>query len=350
MISLRMRSNLKGIFIFSFIFIAGCAAPRECLISSGAKGTLSYETAVGDRGQSNYVWKEKLTEKLKDNLGLVDLFGSAWAIVFTAGSSESLRENGNDLELVKTYVSISSLLDGRSLPAFIVSPKNVSDNNRIDLVILIHGHHESIEDMMLPETQMHGLAIKLAQAGFVALVPEIRSFGKFQIKGKNHYSYVRNKPDGEFLRETVADMFSAAEFAKQHYKNLRSLNVVGHSLGGYIALHLSALDPEIDRTVISGIFLPYLCINSFYHHSCQRFRKIEKFAEVSDIAGLIAPRKLLLHFGEDDKYHTSASDKLFYRTQKIYENAGVKEFVILDINPGRKHEVNPESIIRFLRK
>ncbi|MBI4992359.1 MAG: alpha/beta fold hydrolase [Candidatus Harrisonbacteria bacterium] len=302
---------------------------------------------VVDRGQSYTVWRSKLVQQMQYDLGLQNLNETAKDLTFTLGYPEIMQ--GHDDGMMKTHVTIKSPFDGQMIPVLILSSKTTLSDDRADVVLLIHGHHESIDDMTNVKSQMRGLGSQLARAGFVVLAPEIRSFGEFEINHKGHGAYIRKKADGEFLREVLADMFSVTEFAKQRYKNFRSLNVVGHSLGGYIALHFSALNPAIQRTVISGMFFPYACINTNYHHACQHFSQFEEAAEFSDVAGLIAPRKLLVHFGRDDKYYTPAVISIFHRAQRIYEDQGAKDAIVLEVNPGRKHEINPETVLPFLK-
>ena len=341
------RGNFTRIFTLLFFFLAGCATPRQCLISSERKGTLGYEATVVDRGQSYSVWRDRLVQRMQYDFGVYGLNKVTKDSTFTWGYPETVE--GHDDGVVKRRLSIKSLLDNQTIPILVLSSKTTPSDDRVDVVLVIHGHHESIDDVTSMKSQMRGLGLRLARAGFVVVVPELRSFGEFRIDGKGHNAYIRKKPDGKFVGEVVADMVSVAEFVKQYYTNLHTLNVVGHSLGGYIALHFSALDPDINRTVVSGMFFPYTCLNSNYHHACQHFKQFEEAAEFSDVAGLIAPRKLMIHFGKEDKYYTPAVDSLFHNAQQIYKDNNARDSIVLSVNPDKKHEVNPDTVIPFLR-
>ncbi len=68
----------------------------------------------------------------------------------------------------------------------------------------------------------------------------------------------------------------------------------------------------------------YWVLDIFPYCACNYVPGIMKLGEMYDVAGLIAPRPLLLVCGEkDDIFPVDAVRTAFHETKKIYELAGV---------------------------
>ena len=105
----------------------------------------------------------------------------------------------------------------------------------------------------------------------------------------------------------------------------RRLGSVGLSFGGTMSLWTAALDERIQAAVVSG----YLCtwhafaveLNQFCGSQC--CPGIARWAAMSDVAGLIAPRAVLIESGTQDAIFPIASAReAFAHLQTIYAAAG----------------------------
>jgi cephalosporin-C deacetylase-like acetyl esterase len=114
------------------------------------------------------------------------------------------------------------------------------------------------------------------------------------------------------------------------------IGCLGLSGGGTTALFATALDPRITVAIVSGYLNTFRAsIMSIVHCECNYVPGILKYAEMSDIAGLIAPRPLLVEGGlEDDIYPVEATEAAYEKVSEVYRLLGVPEHLDKDIFPG----------------
>jgi len=95
---------------------------------------------------------------------------------------------------------------------------------------------------------------------------------------------------------------------------------MGISGGGTCTLFSSALEPRIRAAMVSGYLNTFRdCIMSVSHCIDNYVPGILNWAEMYDVAGLIAPRPLFAESGErDDIFPIAASRESFRRVQKVY--------------------------------
>ncbi len=98
------------------------------------------------------------------------------------------------------------------------------------------------------------------------------------------------------------------------------LGCVGLSGGATITLFTAALDTRITCAVVSGYFNTFRdSIMAMDHCPCNYIPGIVKYAEMADIAGLIAPRPLLIETGRHDPiYPTEAAQRALDQLSPIY--------------------------------
>jgi len=188
--------------------------------------------------------------------------------------------------------------------------------------------------------------MRLAASGRVVLVPRIRSLGGFGVQGLGHRAYHRSKGDGVYLKEVMADALSAIRHIRARFPRHSSVRLVGHSLGGYVALHLAAVDPSLGGAFVSSFFVPYACVNSGYHDGCQKFAGLQERADFFDVAGLLAPRPLAVQYGAQDRHYTKAVDASYARTAAVYDKLGGR--ISLVISDGLEHVLEPDAVLDFM--
>lgn len=334
--------------VFALVFLA-CRPPDECWRGTTAPGNLSYETVVLRQRRPSSWWQNELRNTLRDKLEL-GLISTKARFVHYRLSTPTFMTTVPGPQLVRQEIVVESLLDGAQIPIYLLALTTSPAAGPTNVVILLHGHGSSAEDALREGSKLKAVGLRLAQAGFVVLVPKLRGFGRLRLLDLGHKLDLRSKAEGQFLREVMADSFSCLEFAKMNFPNRNKLSIVGHSLGGYITLHIAALSRDVDSAVISGIFLPYACLNTDYHHECQRFRGIVGLAEIFDVVGLIAPRPLLIHFGEQDKFYTPVVQDILSKTEKIYTDLGSRNTLKVHVTPNMKHELDVDATLAFLRQ
>ena len=102
---------------------------------------------------------------------------------------------------------------------------------------------------------------------------------------------------------------------------------IGISGGGTTALFSAALEPRIRAAMVSGYLNTFRdSIGSLAHCVDNYVPGILNWAEMYDVAGLIAPRPLFAEAGaKDDIFPVDASRESFARVTKVYEMLGAPD-------------------------
>jgi dienelactone hydrolase len=104
----------------------------------------------------------------------------------------------------------------------------------------------------------------------------------------------------------------------------KRVGVIGISGGGTCSLFSAALEPRIKAAMVSGYLNTFRsCIMSIAHCIDNYVPGILNYAEMYDVAGLIAPRPLFSEAGEVDTiFPIAASVESFKRVKAVYEVFG----------------------------
>ena len=194
---------------------------------------------------------------------------------------------------------------------------------------------------------------QLAEHGFVAFVPEQRGFGERMETWPDMTRFVDGDPMWACSCRAVAfnamlmgktaiglrvwDVMRTIDYIRSRPEDLTDdIGCLGLSGGGTTALFAAALDPRITVAVVSGYLNTFRAsIMSIVHCECNYVPRILEYAEMSDIAGLIAPRPLLIEGGlQDDIYPVQATEAAYEKVSEVYRLLGVPERLDKDIFPG----------------
>ena len=95
---------------------------------------------------------------------------------------------------------------------------------------------------------------------------------------------------------------------------------MGNSGGGTATFYSTALDKRIKAAMPSCAFATFSgSIGAMYHCACNYVPNISKYFDMAEIAGLIAPRPLVIVSGREDKiFPLSTAEHEFTRLSEIY--------------------------------
>jgi dienelactone hydrolase len=104
------------------------------------------------------------------------------------------------------------------------------------------------------------------------------------------------------------------------------IGALGHSMGGASVLLHAALDERIAFAVVSGAACTYeeRMTHGVGIDCAQAIPGLLEFGDLDDIAGLVAPRPLLLCSADDDEYSRDAP-RIAVAAAFAYQNAGAPE-------------------------
>ena len=260
-----------------------------------------------------------------------------------------------------------------SQTAFVLIPKNWVTVRNLPAVLAAHGHNEmgknALVGLDLDENEWsdchNAFALKFVKAGFVVIAPDWRGFGE------------RSSPEDWVVmphRDPCDANYEAEGYRGFHLLNLdvmdgmRTIDYLisrpevdadrigcaGLSFGGTMTTYLAAFDERIKVACISG-YLSTLA-EAMNEHDCGNFcgsqymPGLYTIGDIPDVAGLIAPRPLIIEMGEKDVgFIISDQLKAYDHLSAIYNAAGASENLQKDHFPGA-HEFNGKDSIEFFSK
>jgi dienelactone hydrolase len=290
-------------------------------------------------------------------------------IAYKAPVQRSVRELRSMLHEGITYHALIMEAGAQlSIPAYLLVP---SGNIR-GYVMAIHGHGDVEAMIGLRDDYHHCFAMELAKQGFMVLCPEHRGFSTLgnlsaDIPGDNLDYWVSRVNQftlvtegflygNTLIGETIADFVAWEEWWTRTYQ-VNRFEVAGISYGGDLALYYPLFSERVDKIFCSGSLGSFSGIfATSYNAPAHCIPGILKWMDRSDIAGLNAPRPILLHYGELDTpgphnysaaYNPSVGPSV-RELKEIYKQSGAEEKVILKVTPEFHHEMDNQLLISFV--
>jgi dienelactone hydrolase len=229
---------------------------------------------------------------------------------------------------------------GLGVVGYLLTPSNAKPPYAA--VVSIPGHGRGVDDIVGIDDKgndrtdksgyQHDFAIQVAEHGMAAVAIEPIAFGcrRDAITRKKGLGTSACQPVAGaalILGQTmigwrVHDVMRTIDWIETRPElDARRVGCVGISGGGTCTLFSSALEPRIKAAFVSGYLNIFRdCIFSLSHCIDNYVPGILQWAEMYDIAGLIAPRPLFAESGERDPIFPIASSRAsFERVKKIYE-------------------------------
>lgn len=232
---------------------------------------------------------------------------------------------------------------GSDVPAYVCLPKNAKTPHT--WLICLQGHstgmHNSIGMAFEDETQPikiegdRDFAIACMENGVAALCIEQRGFGerreadtpKEQVTTCRDASMHALMLGRTLQGERVFDVDRAIDYLLTRDDVLpERIGVMGNSGGGTVALMAAALLPRIAFAMPSSSFCTFAdSIMAMRHCDCNYVPGLLRLAEAGDVAGLVAPKPLVIVNGEEDHiFPIEGARRALERTKAIYRAAGAE--------------------------
>ena len=291
-------------------------------------------------------WQEEAREKLKELLGLP--LETAPSDDFTIISdTEDGPENG-DLRYHDIYFTFSSE-PTVTVACHLLLP--LQYEGRIPLMICLQGHTKGMH-ISLGKTRYPGeeplilngdrdFGPQIVRKGFAALVMEQRGFGDRggSADGPGCYQIALSAMliGRTLIGERCWDVSRGIDCVLAHFDMIDSerIGLMGQSGGGTVTCYETAIEPRIKAAIPSCAFCGYMdSIGVQRHCTCNYVPGIMKYFDMSDLAGMAAPRPLIIVNGAQDTSFPLASNSFeFEKAQKIYEAAGAADNIYHVVGP-----------------
>jgi len=239
-------------------------------------------------------------------------------------------------------------------------------------VICIPGHGRGVDDIVGIDEQgrdrtdkpgyEHDFAIQVAEAGMAAVAIEPMGFGcrRDPLNARQGLAHKACEPTAGgalLLGETIIgwriwDVMRTIDYiATRPELDAGRVGCMGISGGGTATLFSAALEPRIRAAMVSGYLNTFRdSIGSLAHCVDNYVPGILNWAEMHDIAGLIAPRPLFVESGERDNiFPIAASRESFSHVREVYGVFQAADRVEQEVFPG-EHSFWGKRGIPFMAK
>lgn len=243
-----------------------------------------------------------------------------------------------------------------SIPCVVLRPIDMPRNGKGRAILCSHGHgpfgkepvagNRSTPELIDNINRHHyNYAEEMARRGFMTIAPDLRVFGE-RNDGGNPYPG-RDQCNVHFLRGMVLgiytltlniwDMKCCIDYLQTRAEvDPERIGMMGLSQGGTMTTFTSAVEPRIKAADIVGYVSLWekFGVNRSNFCGSQVVPDVFKYLAISDIAGLISPRPLLVEMGLFDTcFFIDNQLEAFSHLQTIYEAAGLQDRLWSDIHP-----------------
>jgi len=319
------------------------------------------------RGRSRQAWvnwRDAFAPRLRQALGL-DVMESGLA-GHRPRAERLACENGGDHLRESWHLWVEPTVP---LPFYLLRPKK-SRARHLPLVLTPHGHnhphiyvgiaHNEEEAKSIRDGD-RDIAVQAVREGYLAIAPTTRAFGETRT-AKDQADNALSSCRTELLHgllvgrtpigERVWDISALIDWAlAEQGADPRRIAITGNSGGGTTSLFAAACDRRITVAVPSCYFCTFRgSIGVIHHCDCNYVPGMLRLGEMSDVAGLIAPRPFLAIAGKDDPiFPLSHVRTAFARLRKIYAAADAAADCELYVGPGG-HRYYREAAWPFIRR
>lgn len=305
-------------------------------------------------------WRRRLTQTLKRLTG--------FATMRRAPLAPRITEQRDFGDYLRQRIELCTE-PGVVMPLFALIPKNGTPP--WPAVIAPHGHasggklsvagcREIPEIAQAIKTYNYDYGVQFVKAGFIVFCPDARGFGERQEAaargGILNQSCLWLNNMAYPLGQTVTGMWAWDLHRLTDYIQTRKdcraerIGCAGLSGGGLQTLWASALDPRIRCAVISGYLYGYKqsLLDLHKNCSCNYVPHLYEYADMGDIAALIAPRPLLVETGTKDPLNGAAGlgnvRPQMRKIRRAYRLLGAAKLVRHDIFEGEHRWHGVEAI------
>jgi len=259
---------------------------------------------------------------------------------------------------------------GTSVLAYVLLPANAA--TPAPTMICVPGHGRGVDDIVGIDDQgrdrtdksgyQHDFAIQVVEAGMAAIAVEPMAFGcrRDPINAKKGLSQKACEPvagGALMLGDTmigwrVWDIMRTLDYiATRSELDANRVGCMGISGGGTATLFATAVEPRIRVAMVSGYLNTFRdSIGSLAHCIDNYVPGILNWAEMYDVAGLIAPRPLFVESGEKDNiFPIHASIESFNKVREIYGVFDAADRIEQEVFPG-EHSFWGKRGIPFLAR
>ena len=259
-----------------------------------------------------------------------------------------------------------------SVPAYVLVPKGLKRGERRPGILAAHGHGIGKNALVGLDAEgkphaeyQNQLAVQFVLRGYVVIAPDWRGFGERESpadwvrpgRDKCNVNYMAEGYRGyHLLALQIWDGLRTIDYLQGRREvDPKRIGCLGVSFGGTMTTYLSALDRRITCACI-GCYLSTVRQDAIGMRGkgnfcgAQYMPGLLTIGDIPDVAGLIAPRPVVVEAGEEDACFVADDVKRAYaHLSRIYRAAGAADRLVFDCFPGGHEFSGRKSLAWFDR-
>ena len=308
----------------------------------GQPGALSYTPEYPGGFQA---WQDAARAKLKQLIG-IDRIASQ-----VSGHRPAVHlEQEKSVDGYLRQLARIETEPGINVPFWILRPLG-SENKKLPVVICAHGHdadgwntyagvYKDKQHQTITEKKQGNPGVQAVKQGYIAIVPATRGLAQSNsisdLKGRHGNRICRAQlmhcllAGRTAIGERVWDTTCLLDWIVTELPGVDSsrIGMLGNSGGGVLTVYVAALDERVAVAHPSCSLTSYTSSTGFiFHCDCCLVPGIQvELADMSDVAALVIPRRLLAIHGKKDGLHSSEDvERAMERIGSIYSANKVSE-------------------------
>jgi len=304
-----------------------------------------------------------MRQKLRELLALDALYGRCEVlqpVVLHTAQREGYSETRISLEICRDWHMLVYLLvpekpNGAGVAALCGHSYGTRQILRLDK----RGRHRNINFL---DNYQKNFAVELAQRGCTIAAPEFVAFGEARLRKDQRKPFYANSC---YPVTSALHLCGSSTAALRVYQAARCLDLLeaqdtvdparlgcmGISGGGLVSLFTACAEERVSRAVVSGYVCAFQESILASHHCADNYvNGLLEIGETYDLAAAIAPRKLCIESGRQDKlFPIAGAEEAHAAIRRVYALMGAEENLVIDVFDG-KHQISGRESFDFFHK
>jgi len=296
-------------------------------------------------------WQHELRQKLRDLL-------APWPEPVPLSPETVQLSDEGDHWREKIILSSHAHME---IPCYLLRPKEGSFPRPAILALHGHGRGKSEVVGLVESATRQGYGLQMVRAGYVVITFDFFPFGtRIETEKANleydlcSFTLCQSLLWGyNLLTLNLFDAFRVLDYIETRPEvDPQRMGVIGCSYGGTTSMYAAILDRRIKAAVLScslGEYRGHGIEGDDITGICgaQVVPGILHWAEMGDIAGLLAPRPLLVESARDDEcFPWMYTEPTLARLRQVYQVAGAEDQLVIHIYDGDHHYYG-DGIVEF---
>ena len=194
-------------------------------------------------------------------------------------------------------------------------------------IVVFPGHGTIAQTAGLEKSYQRANALELARAGFVTLTMELRGFGRLGALGHLQIDAAARLVGRTWYGLLVQDGMRALDYLLTRPEvDPARIGATGIGAGGALTMYTAALDDRVRVALVNSYLGKYVVTSLDEEHCpCNDIPGILHYAEMGDVAALIAPRPVMFVNGRRDPSTTNAARGSFAIARQVYRLLGATQ-------------------------